>query len=85
MIVSSGQPHANLLLFMEAERWRSPAAGSGSDAGADAGGSQVQRQTVSKPHFWSMQALSAIDFVRPHFRKIDFLHSLALGSAVCPA
>ena len=25
------------------ERWRSPAAGSGSDAGADAGGSQVQR------------------------------------------
>src|SRR5438128_231484 len=26
----------------EAERWRSPAAGSGSDAGADAGGSQVQ-------------------------------------------
>jgi len=25
-----------------AERWRSPAAGSGSDAGADAGGSQVQ-------------------------------------------
>src|SRR5712691_6845344 len=26
-----------------AQRWRSPAAGSGSDAGADAGGSQVQR------------------------------------------
>jgi len=28
----------------EAERWRSPAAGSRSDAGAEAGGSQVQRQ-----------------------------------------
>jgi len=26
-----------------AERWRSPAAGSGRDAGADAGGRQVQR------------------------------------------
>ena len=28
------------------ERWRSPTAGSGSDPGADAGGSQVQRETV---------------------------------------
>ena len=42
MIVSSSQPHADLLLSMEAERWRSPAAGSGSDAGADAVGNQVQ-------------------------------------------
>ena len=30
-------------LMCAAQRWRSPAAGSGSDAGADAGGSQVQR------------------------------------------
>ena len=40
-----GTAHA---LSEEAERWRSPAAGSGSDAGADAGGSQVQR-LVSVP------------------------------------
>lgn len=32
----------------------------------------VERQTVSKPCFWSMQALQAIDFVRLYFRKIDF-------------
>ena len=31
---------------LDAERWRSPAAGSRSDAGAEAGGSQVQRETV---------------------------------------
>ena len=30
------------LPLFDAERWRSPAAGSGSDVGADAGGSQVQ-------------------------------------------
>src|SRR5215467_4900107 len=35
------------------ERQRSPAAGSRSDAGADAGGSQVQRETVSKSRFFS--------------------------------
>src|SRR5713226_2689495 len=43
MGVSFSQPHADLLLSIEAERWRSPAAGSGSEARADAGGSQVQR------------------------------------------
>src|SRR5437016_4250471 len=32
----------SLLLGSGAERWRSPAAGSGSEARADAGGSQVQ-------------------------------------------
>jgi len=52
------------------ERWRSPAAGSRSEA--EAVGSQVQRQTVSKPRFWSMQTLQAMDFVRLHFQKIDF-------------
>ena len=41
MIVSPHQLHARLLLPMEAERQRSPAAESGS--AADAGGSQVQR------------------------------------------
>jgi hypothetical protein len=39
---------------------------------AEAVGSQVQRQTVSKPCFWGILALQAIDFVRPHFQKIDF-------------
>jgi hypothetical protein len=42
MVISSIQHHADLLLSSEAERWRSPAAGSGN--AADAGGSQVQRQ-----------------------------------------
>jgi hypothetical protein len=41
-------------------------------------GHLTQRQTVSKLRFWSMRALQTIDFVRPHFRKIDFSHSLAL-------
>ena len=36
-------PNNALLCTFGTERWRSPAAGSGSDAGADAGGSQVQR------------------------------------------
>ena len=39
MIVSSSQPRADLLLSMEAERWRSPA-GSGSGTGADAVGNR---------------------------------------------
>src|SRR4029453_432417 len=38
----------------------------------------TRRQTVSKPRFWSVRTLQTIDFVRPHFRKIDFSHSLAL-------
>jgi hypothetical protein len=42
MVVSSHRPHADRRLSIEAERWRSPAAGSRSDAGAKAGGSQVQ-------------------------------------------
>jgi hypothetical protein len=40
MIISSHWPHTALLLSMEAERWRSPAAGSRSEA--EAGGSQLQ-------------------------------------------
>jgi hypothetical protein len=32
----------------------------------------TRRQTVSKPRFWSILALQAIDFARPHFRKSDF-------------
>jgi len=39
---------------------------------------RTHRQTVSKPRFWSVRTLQTIDFVRPHFRKIDFSHSLAL-------
>jgi hypothetical protein len=42
MVISSHQPYADLHLSVEAERWRSPAAGSGSDVGAEASGSQVQ-------------------------------------------
>jgi hypothetical protein len=34
IVISSHWPHADLLLSMEAERWRSPAAGSRSDVGA---------------------------------------------------
>ena len=41
MIVSSSQPHADLLLSMEAERWRQLLRNSGSDAGADAVPSQL--------------------------------------------
>src|SRR5262245_46759035 len=47
MSARAATPHSKLsevLLYRScAERWRSPAAGSGSDGGADAGGSQVQR------------------------------------------
>jgi len=42
MVISSGQPHANLLLSMDAERRGSAAAGGGSDGGADTVGSQLQ-------------------------------------------
>jgi hypothetical protein len=36
---------------------------------------------VSKPRFWGILPLQGIDFIRPHFQKIDFSHSLAPGSA----
>jgi hypothetical protein len=39
---SSSQPHADLLLSIEAERCASAAPGSGSDVGADAGGRRLQ-------------------------------------------
>ena len=38
-----------------------------SDVGADAGGNQVQHQTVSKPHFLSVLVLQTLDLVKPHF------------------
>src|SRR5262249_40796040 len=44
-------------------------------------GGRVRCQTVSKPRFWSIQALQIVDFVRPHFRKNDFSHSLVPCSA----
>src|SRR5215831_17422221 len=54
--------------------------------------SRTKHQTVSKPRFWSVRTLQTIDFVRLHFRKIDFPHSLALHltarsvrSSVAPA
>jgi hypothetical protein len=56
--------------LVEAERWASAAAGSGS--AANAVGSQLHAQTVSKPRFWSLLTFQTIDFVRPHFRKIEF-------------
>jgi len=68
--VSSQFSNNVFLAGLAAERQPSAAAGSGS--GADAVGSRLQGQTVSKPRFWSMRALQVIDFVRQHFRKIDF-------------
>src|SRR5712691_9987664 len=54
IVISSRQPHADLVLSIEAERSRSPAAGSRSEARAEAGGSQVQCNvrcgTPSLPH-----------------------------------
>jgi hypothetical protein len=32
----------------------------------------LERQTVSKPRFWSLLTFQTIDFVRPHFRKNEF-------------
>src|SRR5207245_5412644 len=43
MVVSLSQPHADLLLSIEAERQPSAAAGRGSEARADAGGTQLPR------------------------------------------
>jgi len=52
----------------------------------------TRHQTVSKLCFWRMLALQVVDFIRQHFWKIDFLHSLALQptassvrSSVAPA
>ena len=42
MVISLRRSYADRLLSMEAERWRSAAAGSGSEGRADAVGSQVQ-------------------------------------------
>jgi hypothetical protein len=43
IVVSPSRSYTDCLLAIAAERWRSPAAGSGSDARAGAVGSQVQR------------------------------------------
>src|SRR5262249_59860888 len=40
--------------------------------------SRTSQETVSKPRFWGILALQPIDFLRPHFQKIEFSHSLAV-------
>src|SRR5262245_22147078 len=61
-----------------AERWRSPAAGSGSDVGADAGGSQVQR--FVRRRFWHSisSSLATRSFLSPLALTAPCMRPLAL-------
>ena len=56
----------------EAQRPRSPAAGSGSEARADAGSRQVQRETVSKVDFSKMRSNKINGLHSPHAPKTGF-------------
>jgi hypothetical protein len=64
MVVSFSQPHADLLLSIEAERWRSPAAESVSEERAYAVGSQVQPNVRRAMPFYNRTTAKNIEGYR---------------------